>query len=291
MYSSEKNLNIKKIVIVAIIAVLAFILLCSTITIVPTGYTGVRKTFGQVSQTPVNAGFNLKIPFVQTIKKVCNKQQDIEIDTEVWGEAADRTPVYANDIIVTYQISAEHSARLIAEVKNNIDDLIDAALVASAIKASTRELEVDHVTNRAHIEPLVLEKLNASLAQKYGEGAIIVLKVTINAMDFEEAYNAAIQAKSVAQQEAERQAIENKKNVEKAEADKQVKIAQAQAEAEAKRIAAEAEAEANKKISDSLNDRILESKFYETWDGELPEVMGDNAAIVDIGKPDQTTNP
>ena len=100
-------------------------------------------------------------------------------------------------------MSAEHSARLVATVKNNVDDLIDAALVASAIKASTRELDVNQVTNRAYIEPLVLEKLNASLAQKYGEGAVTVLKVVINAMDFEEAYNAAIQAKSVAQQEAE----------------------------------------------------------------------------------------
>lgn len=290
MYSSE-NKNLKKIIIAAVIAVLAIILLCASITIVPTGYTGVRKTFGQVSQNPVDAGFNLKIPFVQTIKKVCNKQQDIVINTEIWGEASDRTPVYANDITITYQIPAEHSARLVATVKNNIDDLIDNTLVSSAIKMSTRELDVDNVTNRAYIEPLVLEKLNASLAQKYGEGAITVLKVAIDIMDFEEAYNAAIQAKSVAQQEAERQAIENKKNVEKAEADKQVKIAQAQAEAEAKRIAAEAEAEANKKVSDSLNDKILESKFYETWNGELPEVMGDNAAIVDIGKPDQTQNP
>ena len=289
MYSENKNL--KKIIIAAVIAVLAIVMLCASITIVPTGYTGVRKTFGQVSQNPVDAGFNFKIPFVQTIKKVCNKQQDVEIDTEIWGEASDRTPVYANDIIVTYQVSAEHSARLVATVKNNIDDLIDAALVASAIKASTRELEVNQVTNRAYIEPLVLEKLNTSLAQKYGEGAITILKVVINAMDFEEAYNAAIQAKSVAQQEAERQAIENQKNIEKAEADKKVKIAQAEADAEAKRIAADAEAEANKKIAASLTDEVLESKFYDNWDGKLPTVMGENAAIVDVSGGNHSQNP
>lgn len=289
MYSENKNL--KKIIIAIVVAVLAIVLLCASITIVPTGYTGVRKTFGQISETSVNSGINFKIPFVQTIKKVCNKQQDVTVNTEVWGEAADRTPVYASDIIVTYQVSAEHSARLVATVKNNIDDLIDAALVASAIKASTRELSVDEVTNRAKIEPLVLEKLQASLTQKYGESAVNILKVVINEMDFEEAYNAAIQAKSIAQQDAEKQAIENQKNIEKAEADKQVAIANAEAKAEAKRIAAEAEAEANKKISDSLNDKILESKFYDTWDGELPEVMGENAAIVDISNSSNSSNP
>ena len=110
-------------------------------------------------------------------------------------------------------------------------------------------------------------------------------------MDFEEAYNAAIQAKSVAQQEAERQAIENQKNIEKAEADKKVKIAQAEADAEAKRIAADAEAEANKKISASLTDEVLESKFYDKWNGELPTVMGENAAIVDVSGGNHSQNP
>lgn len=275
--------NLKKIIIIVAVSILAIILLCSTISIVPTGYTGVRKTFGQISETPVDSGINFKIPFVQSIKKVCNKQQDVVVDTEVWGEASDRTPVYASNIIVTYQVAAEHSARLIATVKNNIDDLIDASLVASAIKSATRELDVNNVTNRAKIEPLVLEKLNASLAQKYGDDAVVALKVVINNMDFEAEYNAAIQAKSIAQQEAEKQAIDNQKNIEKAEADKAVKIAQAEASAESKRIAAEAEAEANKKISDSLNDKVLESKFYDKWDGKLPTVMGENAAIVDIG--------
>lgn len=59
----------------------------------------------------------------------------------------------------------------------------------------------------------------------------------------------------------EKQQIENKKNIEKAEADAKVKKTQAQAEADATKIAAEAESEANKKISSSITDKLIENKL------------------------------
>ena len=60
--------------------------------IVPTGYTGVKTTFGQVSEDVMPTGFNAKIPFVQSIKLVNNKQQDVAIDAKVWGESIEKTP-------------------------------------------------------------------------------------------------------------------------------------------------------------------------------------------------------
>ena len=139
------------------------------------------------------------------------------------------------------------------------------------------------VTVRNKIEPLVKENLQKALNEKYGEGVIRVVQVVIKDMDFEDSFNQAIAAKSIAQQTQEKQEIENKTAIEKAEADKKVAIANAEAKAESKRIAAEAEAEANRLINQSLNEKILESKFYEKWDGKLPSVMGDSASIVDIG--------
>jgi regulator of protease activity HflC (stomatin/prohibitin superfamily) len=62
----------------------------------------------------------------------------------------------------------------------------------------------------------------------------------------------------------------------------ETKIAKAKAEAEAKKIAAEAEAEANRLLTQSLTDKVLESKFYEKWDGKLPQVMGEGSAILDL---------
>ena len=250
-------------------------------TIIPTGYTGVRTTFGQISQETVPQGFNLKIPFVQDINLVNNKQQDKFIEAQVWGESSEKTPVYASEITVTYQINDDASAWIFANVTNT-DNLINDTLVASAAKSAMVELPSNEVTVRSKIEPLVKEKLTESITEKYGENKISVLKVVVNQMDFEEAYNNAIAEKSIAQQAQEKQKIENETAIAKAEADKKVAIANAEAKSEALRIQAEAEANANKLLRESLTDEILKSKFYEKWNGELPQAMGSDTVITNI---------
>ena len=263
--------TIKKLGIAGVLIGLVLIVLGSSFVIIPTGYTGVRTTFGQVSEESVSKGWNWKIPFVQKIEQVNNKQQDITVNAEVWGETIEKTPVFASDTIVTYQISEEKSPWIYANVTNH-SNLIDEKTVASSIKSAMVELSVTNVTNRTNIEPLVKDKLNASLSEKYGEGAVIVKKVVINNMDFEDSYNAAIAEKSIALQNQQKQEIEN-----------QTAIAKAEAKAETKRIEAEAEAEANKKISESLTDEILDNKAIDKWDGKMPTVTGDGGTIVDIG--------
>ncbi len=86
--------------------------------IVPTGYTGVRTTFGQISNQIVPQGFNLKIPFAQNIKLVNNKQQDTVIKSQIWGESFEKTPVYVSEVTVTYQIVSKRSAWIFANVTN-----------------------------------------------------------------------------------------------------------------------------------------------------------------------------
>ena len=259
-----------------------FFLLGGSFKIVPTGYTGVRTTFGQISEQTVPEGFNLRIPFIQNIQLVNNKRSDVMIPGQIWGETTERTPVFAENVVVTYQISKARSAWLYANVRDVDEGLISSSLTSSAIKSAMVELSASDVTIRSKIEPLAKEKLQESLDEKYGEEAIAIYKVVINNMDFEQAYNDAIQAKSIAQQQYEAQQVENKTAIEKAEADKKVAITKAEAEAESLLIKAKAEADANRLLSESLSDEILESKFYETWNGELPQVMGDDAVITDI---------
>ena len=265
-----------------IIGVAVFVVGCC-FTIVPTGYTGVRTTFGQVSKNIVPQGFNLKVPFVQAIELVNNKQQDTKIVAQVWGESSEKIPVYATEITVTFQVESGRSAWIFSNVTDT-KDLITQSLVSSAIKSAMVELPASEVTVRSKIEPLVKEELAESIDEKYGSDTISVLKVVIDQMDFEESYNNAISDKSIAMQRQAQQEIENNTAIAKAEADKKVAIANAEAEAEATRIAAEAEAAANKLIAESLTDEILKSKFYEKWDGKLPSVMGDNAVISNIGE-------
>ena len=38
----------------------------------------------------------------------------------------------------------------------------------------------------------------------------------------------------------------------------------------------------NRVLEASLTDAILKAKFYETWNGELPRVMGEGTVITDV---------
>ena len=103
--------------------------------------------------------------------------------------------------------------------------------------------------------------------------------IGINDMNFEDAYNEAIQQKSIAQQNADKQKIENEAAIAKAEADKQVAITNAEAEAQKTSIAAEAQAEANRKLAESLSDTLIDYQKVQKWDGKLPTVSGGNALV------------
>lgn len=264
--------------------------------IIPSGYTGVETTFGQIAEETLPNGFNWKTPFIESIEIVNNKQQDAGFarkDSKIWGETSEKVPVYMADVTVTYQIDNEKSAWIYANVSDYKSQLISDAMVASALKDAAVQFTAEQVTVRSNIEPTAQKELQESLNNKYGENVVHILKVVINDMNFEDSYNEAINQKNLASKQAEAQAIQNQIEIDKAtkdaetqriaaEAQATAETAKAQGEADAIRIKAEAEAEANRKLSESLTDNVLRNKLYDKWNGELPKVSNDSAPLVSI---------
>ena len=264
--------------------------------IIPSGYTGVKTTFGQIAEETLPNGFNWKTPFIESIEIVNNKQQDAgfaQKDSKIWGETSEKVPVYMADVTVTYQIDNEKSAWIYANISDYKSQLISDAMVASALKNAAVQFTAEQVTVRSNIEPTAQKELQESLNNKYGENVVHILKVVINNMDFEDSYNEAINQKNLAAKQAEAQAIQNQIEIDKAtkdaetqriaaEAQATAETAKAQGEADAIRIKAEAEAEANRKLSESLTDNVLRNKLYDKWNGELPKVSNDSAPLVSI---------
>ena len=262
-------------VVTALVVIIALLILVSqSVVVIPTGYSGVKTTFGQIHQRTVPNGINFKIPFIQSIEKVNNKQQDIEFSDKVWSETKARTAVYFENVTVTYRINPEKSAWVYANVSSYRENLVTENLVASAIKSTSKELSDIDVTNRAIIEPHAMENIQKALDEKYGENVVIVNKVVINQADFDDSYNEAIASKQKATLEAEQQAIENQRAIDKAAADAQVKKTQAEADAEAERIRAQGQADANRALQESLSKEVLEYEKLQKWDGALPKFVG-----------------
>ena len=276
-------MKLKKVLIAVVPLVIIAVIVANNVTIIPTGYTGVRVRFRQVQKEPVSSGrLVVTLPLVEHVYAVNNKQQDYHIGSQIWGETNDKTPVYATDVTVTYQIAAERSAWIYSNVTNYAGNLVSEPLVASAVKSAMVELSPGDVTNRARIEPLIQRKLTEALTEKYGADTVTVNKVVVGNMDFEQAYNDAIQARSIAAQAQARAAIENQTAIARAEADKKVALLNAEAQAEQMRIAAQAQAEANRVIQDSLTPELIELRKVEAWDGKLPTVVGGDT-LLDLG--------
>ncbi len=261
----------------------ACLIFSMSFTIIPTGYTGVRVTFGQVDQRTLNNGFNFHAPFIQEIVLVNNKQQDIKFnENSISSETSERNTVIFKGITVTYQINPEKSAWIYANVTNYEAGLVNESLVASAIKTTSKTLSPVDCTNRSILEPKAKDNIQKSIDDKFGPEVVYVNKVVINDASFDAEYDEKIAKKQQAQIDYETQQIENKKNIEKAEADATVTKTNAQAKADAKVIAAKAEADSNKTISDSITDEVLQNRYYDTWDGNLPTTVVGSDALSSI---------
>lgn len=265
-----------------IVVAAVFLVGSLSFSIIPTGSTGVKSTFGQIDTHTLHSGFNWKIPIAQNIAVVNNKQQDVKFDKDkIWSETSKRTAIYYKDITVTYQINPEKSAWIYANVTDYENNMISQAIVSSGIKSASKTLSDTDATNRAKIEPLVLRHIQTAVDEKYGAGVLHINKVVIANADFDESYSKAVAEKQKAQLAAEKQAIENEKNIKAAEAKAKIKKTNAQADADALKIKSEAQAEANKKVSSSLNDDVLTKQYIEKWDGKLPNtVAGDSSTVL-----------
>ena len=282
MKESKKRKLAKTALIIGLVIVIVVIVV-SNIHIIPTGYTGVKIRMGLILDKPVESGhLYITMPFIEEIHTVNNKMQDFRTTSKIWGETNDKTPVFAENVTVTYQINPEKSVWICKNVHDYSRNLMTDSIVSSALKIAMVNLSPESVSNRSIIEPALQEELTKSLNEKYGEGTVLVSKVIVGNMDFEDAYNRAIQERSIATQEKMRIEIENQTKISKAEAEKQVAILEAEAQAEKVRIAAEAEAEANKLISESLTEELINFKKIELWNGELPMVVGGTNSFLDI---------
>lgn len=286
-----------------IAVVICFIVVAvAMVEIVPTGYTGVKTTFGQVNDEPAKSGFSVVVPFAQSIHNVNNKRQETTFDDIVWGETSEQTVVYCTGVTVSYRINPEYSVWIYQNIANYKENALPDTLVQSALKNAMVSLTSREVTKRSVIEPEAVQTIQQALNEKYGAEIVTVYAVNIQQMDFEDAYNKAIEQKSLAQMDAERQALVNAQEIANKEAEAEKSRIEAQAEADKKLISAgaeadsirmksaaeaeaiakkaKAEAEANIVIAESITDKLIEYKKIEQWDGKYPSVYGAGAPLI-----------
>lgn len=255
--------NIKKIVLIGIAAVIALIVVTSAFTVVGAGNTGVVVTLGAVSDKVLSEGLHVKAPFVQQVVQINNRTQKIETD----GSASSKDlQVITYLVAVNYRVDHKSSASLFKNIGTNYETVIITPAIQESIKAVTARYTAEELITRRQE---VSTEIKDALSEKIGEYGIAVEIFNIINFDFSQEFNAAVEAKQTAQQ-----------NALKAEQD----LARIEIEAKQQVTQAEAEAKSIKLIQDALSASpdYVEYIKWNKWDGKLPIVMGDGEYLLDI---------
>ena len=279
--------KIYKVLIGAGIAVVVLIILiCASITSVPVGSTGVVIRFGSTTGQTMTDGWHFKVPFIESVVDISNKV----MKTDVAADSISRDlQAITSNISINYHLAAENSADIYKRVGLTYEDTLLQPAIQEAVKAVMAKYSAEElITNRSVVSSEIGEEIRTKISA-YG---IIIDEFNLTNFSFSDEFDAAIEAKQIAEQDKIKAATEKEKKTIEAEAAAAEKTIAAEAEAEAIKTKAEAEAEAiktkadaqadaNKKIRDSLSEEVLENKKLETWDGVLPKVStGSEASII-----------
>ena len=255
----------KKIIAIVIVALLAVITLFNTFTIVEAGHTGVVVTMGKVNNGVLQEGIHAKIPFVQKVVKIDNRIRKLEVNTEAFSKDLQSVQTV---LAINYRVDTSKSYSIYKNIGADYEEVLVTPAVNEVLKAITSTYTAEEsVTNRVLISDGLIDGLN----EKLNDIGLYVTDVNIIDFEFSEAFITAIEEKQVAQQK-----------LLKAETEKKTAITNAEAEAEALKIKAKGEAEANKVVSQSLNDKVIENKKIEKWNGELPKVTGGSGTLINF---------
>ncbi|MBQ5319790.1 MAG: prohibitin family protein [Oscillospiraceae bacterium] len=257
--------SMKKIVTTVIIAVVILIVVFNSFTTVQAGHSGVVTTFGKVSEKVLSEGLHFKIPFVQDIILVDNRVQKAE---SACSAASKDLQTVSSTIAVNYKVLNSYSANVYKNIGLDYEAKIITPAIQECVKAVTAKFTAEElITNRQSIGDQMMELLK----QKVTDYGIEIQIFNITAFDFTAEYNAAIEAKQTAQQNA----LKAEQDLQRIKVEAEQKIAQAEAEAEAYRLK-----------SEQITPEILISNYIEKWDGRLPTVVsGDGGTMMlDLSK-------
>ena len=254
---------------------------------IPTGYTGIVTTFGRVEDVTLEAGLHFKSPF-QSIVSMDNREQKSSFTTEAFSSDIQQVDITGS---INYAINKSTAMNLFKEVGvDYFNKLVYPRMLEITKGVFSKYTAENLVANRQRLSEAIREGLHEEL-DAYG---INVISVSIENLDFTDAFTDAVEAKQVAAQkklqaeiEQGQMTMETQQQAERkrinAEAEANVAKINADADAYALQVRSEAEAEANKKIAESLTENLIRFNEVKNWDGKLPTYMaGEGATTVPV---------
>ena len=240
----------------------------NTVVIVKSGYVGVvLQTGAAIGQK--SEGMHFLIPGIQELELMEVRTQKVE--SNATAASRDLQPVTV-DIALNYRVDRDRASDLYKNIGTEYAARIISPTIQEAIKVVTAQYTAEDLIRqrgkvKTEVELLITNRLQKNFIIVDSGG------LSITNFEFSAEFNKAIELKQIAQQDAEKQ----KFVLQRAELEKETKIAQAQGEAEAAKLNAQA-------LQAAGGELVVAREWIEKWDGQVPQVNGGgNGMIIDLG--------
>ena len=264
------------------------------------GFRGIKLVWGKVASDSLPEGLYFFNPISTNIVSMDTRLQRKTTTLETYTKDIQQANIH---LTVNFYVDPINAHLLYQRIGQNYHNTLIEPAVLSSTKDVVGKIEADKfINNREVVTQEIKEKLSEALEGSH----VIVQSVSIEDIAFSAAFEAAIEAKQIATQEAiksqnetVRIAEEAKQQVIKARAESDSKKAQSDADAYAIEVESKAkadairqmglaEAEAIEKKSRALsqNAKLVDLTKAEKWNGQLPQNVYSGAPIpfLDVAK-------
>lgn len=254
MYPEDERKIKSSVKIGLIVALVIFVLFNLPFVFVPVGYRGVAIRLGNTTGNIYGQGLNFKIPFIESSVNIEVRTQKESV--KATAASKDLQSVEA-EVALNYSLDANKIVNLYQTVGSDYKERIIAPVLQESVKAVTAKYTAEElITKRGQVS----SDIRALLGEKLTPRGINAEDFNIVNFNFSKGFDAAIELKVTAEQNALAQ--KNKLEQIKYEAEQQIVTAKAQAET----IKIQAEAVANQGGAD-----YVQLKAIEKWNGQLPQ--------------------
>ena len=239
-------------VILATILFIALISSFSAFFTVETGERGVVLRWGKLNSV-AGEGLNFKMPFVDEVKYLSIRDQNLAIRSEVSSSDIQTITV---EVSLVYSLNPSEIGQIYQTYGSNIENTLIRPTLSEKINAVIAEYPIEaFVEKRAEIS----NRINSTFANQVSGSGIMVKSLLIVNHDFSDDFNKAIEEKKIAEQGA----LTAKFTLER------MKL----------------EAEAQKLKQASLSAMVLQEMAINKWDGKLPQYFsGSQLPFITIPK-------
>ena len=245
---------------------------------VPTGQVGIVTVFGKVQDAVLEEGFHVKNPFAKITTMDVRTQKS---NKHLSAFSSDIQQVSV-DVTINYSVNKATAMNLFREVGTGYVETVIEPRISENVKVVIARYNAESlVEQREQLSSEILELMQEDM----GIYGINVSSVSIEDIDFTDAFTEAVEDKQVATQNKLAAETEQARLTMETEAEADRKVIMAEADAEIAKIEADneafaitaraqAEAEANTLVAESLTDELIDYTEAVNWNGQLPTFVG-----------------